>query len=110
MKLRTAFCAAGLLLTSNINPVFSADSGFIKPGTPEAAQAISALNHAQQNDRMNARSYSGGENSEAGVFYYKKSKETQALLEQLNHNQPITSSDLKHALDGSNAWRYTGGY
>ncbi len=75
MKLRTAFCAAGLLLVSSINPVFSADNGFIKPGTPEAAQAIAKLTRAatRQSDEC-AAPLEAGEDSEAGTYYYKKAK------------------------------------
>ncbi len=59
---------------------------------------------------MNARSYRGGEDSEAGTYYYGKAKQAQALLDQLNSGQSITTADFEHALDNSKASRYTGGY
>jgi len=85
------------------------DASQIMPGTPEAVRAIAELGHAEHLDRMQAQSYTSGDDSEVGVFYYQKAEEAKALSDQLRSKQPISTGDLQRALDTSKAAHYIGG-
>jgi len=92
-------------------PVFAAsdgDSAVIRPATPEAARVISRLEQARHNDRMNSNSYRDGADSDAGIFYYQKGQEIDALLKNLNEGQAVSVNAVRRALDNSDAVRYGG--
>lgn len=103
-------CCLAIILASAV-PVFAAsnaDSTIVRPRTPEAAQVISQLEQARLSDRMNSQSYMGGENSEAGLFYYRKGQEVDALLKRLRAGHAVSTETIKSALDDSKAVRYGG--
>lgn len=92
-------------------PVFAAsngDSAVVRPATPEAARAISRLEQARHNDRMNSQSYRDGADSDAGVFYYRRGKEIDALLNKLHEGQAVSVDAVRRALDNSHVVRYGG--
>jgi hypothetical protein len=82
------------------------DSNMIQPGTPEAAKVITELKHAHHRDRGNAESYTGGGDSDRGMFYQRKANETKALLDKLQQGQAVSKQDVHHALDNKHAVRY----
>ncbi len=86
----------------------NADSTIVRPQTPQAAHVISQLEHARYIDRMNSRSYAGGDDSEAGIFYYRKGQEVDALLNTLREGHAVSVEAVQSALDNSNAVRYGG--
>ncbi len=100
--------APTLLLGLTCTTVLADGASRILPGTPQAAQAIVALRQAETVDRMDGQSYRAGEDSEAGIYYYRKEQEVKALLDDLRRNQSITKDDLQHALDTSGAAVFVG--
>ena len=91
-------------------PTFAQEMGTIEPGTDEAALAISRLDHAAKMDRLNSQGYDHSILVTAGIYYSRKADEAEALSNALRHNRPIGIDDFRHALDTSDAIRYTGGY
>jgi hypothetical protein len=93
-------------------PVVAAfnDDTVVRAGTPEAATMISRLQQARQVDRMDARGFMGGVNRDAGLFYYRKSQEVEALLKRLRQGEPVPISDIQRALDNRDVVRYGGGF
>ncbi len=100
--------APTLLLGLTCTMVLADDASRILPGTPQAAQAITALRQAEKVDRMDSESYRGSDDSEAGVAYYRKGQEVKALLDDLRGNKSIGKDDLQRALDTSRAAGLTG--
>jgi hypothetical protein len=78
----------------------------IQPGTPEAATVITKLKHARYRDRGNAQAYTGGADSDRGMFYQRKADEIKAILDKLQQGQAISKQDVRHALDNKHAVRY----
>lgn len=109
-KLAVASCYFATLLAAAV-PVFAAsngDSAVIRAGTQEAARAISRLEQARDNDRMNSQSYREGADSEAGMFYFRKAQEIDALLNKLRNGQAVSVDAVGRALDNSDVVRYGG--
>jgi hypothetical protein len=105
-KFLVPFCLLAILLTAlPARAVFNGDS-LIRAGTPEAAKVISGLEQARQIDRLNAQSYMGGDNRDAGLYYYRKSQETDALLKRLRQGETVPLDDVRRALNNHNAIRY----
>jgi hypothetical protein len=101
-----AFCIVAVLFAAV--PVWAAFNGgsMVKAGTPEAAKVMSGLEQARQTDRMNAQSYMGGDNRDAGLYYYRKSEEADALLKRLRQGETVSLDDVQRALNNHNAVRY----
>ncbi len=110
MKWRAIVLCSVLVLVCAAVPALAACNRhyFIKPGTPEAARAMSRLRQARHIDWMNSRSFSGGEDSAAAAFYYHKAQQADALLWRLHERQPVLTDEVRRALDNSDAWRYGG--
>lgn len=105
MKLRNVvFCVAALFVATAAFAGSGTDSS-IKAGTPEAARTISRLQQARHLDQMNSQSYTGGENSEVGMFYARKAHEIDALLTRMRAGKTVSGDDVTHALDNSGAVR-----
>jgi hypothetical protein len=83
-----SFCLAAILCTAlPAQSAFNGDS-FVRAGIPEAARLISRLEQARHIDRMNEQGYMGGVNRDAGMLYYQKSQEVDALLKRLGKARP----------------------
>ncbi len=111
MNQRIVWCGCLCAFLAGAVPVFAASnagSTLIRPRTPEAAQAISRLEQARNIDRMNAQSYTGGADSEAGISYYRKGREVDALLSRLREGHAVSVEDVQRALDNSDAARFIG--
>ena len=108
-KFVTAGVSLGLLLAMAAPTSFAGeDSNMIQPGTPQAAKVTASLKQAEHLDRMNARSYTSGADSDRGIFLEKKADEIKPLLAKLNHGKAISEEDVNHALDNKHAYRYGG--
>jgi hypothetical protein len=101
-----AFCIVAVFFAAL--PAWAAfnEDSMVKAGTPEAAKVISGLEQARQTDRLNAQSYMGGDNRDAGLYYYRKSQETDALLKRLRQGETVSLDDVQRALNNHNATRY----
>lgn len=101
-------CVVGLLTVPLAALAGSGAQSPIKPGTPEGVRVIAQLKQARDIDRMNSQSFSGGDDSETGMFYYRKSQEIDALLKKLGAGETVPAADVKKALDNSGASRLGG--
>lgn len=110
MKSRViAFCCVAALLAGPVATLAgSAAEPGIKAGTPEGNRVVAELKRARDLDRMNYRSYSGGDSSDTGIFYYRKSQEADALLQKLRAGKTVSPEAVKKALDNSGAARLGG--
>lgn len=103
--------AAPLLLVSMTGVSFAGSAtDMIMPGTAQATEVISQLDHAARIDRLNAQSYQGSDFSSAGTYYYHKAQDAEALASTLRGNRPISIMEFRHALNTSHAVRFTDGY
>ena len=101
-----AFCIVAVLFVAM--PAWAAfnEDSMVKAGTPEAAKVLSGLEQARQTDRMNAQSYMGGTNRDAGLYYYRMSREADALLKRLRQGETVSLDDVQRALNNRHAVRY----
>jgi hypothetical protein len=107
MKLRTVtFCCLAFLLAPIAAFAVSNGDLMVKPGTPGAARVISRLEQARHVDRMNSRSYTGGQDSAVGIFYSNKSKEIDSILVRLHEGKTVSAEAVGRALDNSGVARY----
>ncbi len=104
----TLCCVAVLIAARSTAFAGSGADHLIKPGTPEAAQVTARLEQARHLDRMNARSYTGGDDSEVGIFYSHKAREVEAVLNKLHAGKTVSAEEVKNALDNSKAVRLGG--
>jgi hypothetical protein len=112
MNTRLAIClllsvmlAAPLVATAGSDDA----STVVKPGTPQAGQVMTRLEQARHFDQMNSKAYTA-EDSEAGVFYARKSQEIDSLLKRLQQGEVVPLDEVQSALDNSHAGRYGGSF
>jgi hypothetical protein len=107
MNTRTfiTLCAVIVLLMP-LTTAFGQDSNMIQPGTPEAAKVTATLKHRERHDREQASAYTGGADSDRGMFYQRKADEIKGLLAKLEQGQPISRDDVHHAMSNKHAVRY----
>jgi hypothetical protein len=104
------FCLATVFAAALPALAASNSDSTTRAGTPEVARVMSRLEQARKIDLMNSRSYTGGENSDAGVFYYRKAQEIDSLMNRLQEGQAVPASEVRSALDNSHAVRYGGSF
>ncbi len=100
------FCLLAIFMTALPAQAALHGDSLVRAGTPEAAKVISALEQARHIDRMDAQSYMGSANRDAGLFYYQKHQEIDALLKRLRQGEPVSLDDVQRALNNRNAIRY----
>jgi hypothetical protein len=109
MKTRVpvTFCVTVcLLVLLTVTSGWGQDSNMIQPGTPEAAKVTATLKHRERHDLEQANSYTGGADSDRGMFYQRKADEIKALLDKLQQGQAISKAEVHHALSNKHAVRY----
>jgi hypothetical protein len=103
------FCCAAAMLAAAL-PAFGSSNTdvVIRAGTPEGARVLSCLEQARYVDVMNAQSNTAGYSSDARIYYYHKAQEIDSLLKRLDEGKSVRLTEVKMALDNSQAWRYGG--
>jgi len=108
-QLVTLLCLGILFAALPARAALNSDS-FIRAGTPEAARVISRLERARRIDQMDAQGYMGAANRDAGIFYYQKSQEIDALLKRFRQGEAVSMDDVLSALNNADAVRYGGSF
>jgi len=109
-QLVTLLCLAAILFTALPARTASNGDSPVRAGTPEAAGVISRLEQARRNDQMDAQGYMGAANRDAGLFYYRKSREVDAILKRLRQGETVSMDDVQSALNNTDAVRYGGSF
>jgi hypothetical protein len=74
----------------------------IKPSTPEGAQALERLVHAESADRENATSWTN-DNPTLDHYYSHKAAQVRDLIKRLEAGQEISVDEFKRALNTNKA-------
>jgi hypothetical protein len=106
MAITTRLIASALFIAMLSTAASATASGMIELGTPQGAQALVQLQQAEDVDRMNYQSYLGSRENEVAMYYLSKHRHVVEDIKQLQSGEPISSEELEHDLDTSEAWRY----
>lgn len=98
--------SAALVVAMLAIPAMATESAIVQPGTIEAAQCLRRLRRSEVLDRLDAQAYSDSAENELGGYYSGKRRKVLAVIRKIEKGRPVSSKEVREALDTSDSWRY----